>query len=159
MVIHTNPVNLQDIYKFADPDVVDLMSKMLVFNPNKRITIEDALNHPYFKDIHDNLEEEFPVDEKMDFSYETVMHDKQRDEMIYLRKLILNEYYYFKKLHSNDDKEEGSYEADTPSSYNNNNNNYRNNNNNSDKNNNNNNNSSDVVVYKNKNSCCRCIVM
>lgn len=138
MVIHTNPINLQDIYKFADPDAVDLMSKMLIFNPNKRISIDEALQHPYFKDIHDTLEEEFPIDEKMDFSYESVMHDKQRDEMIYLRKLILNEYYYFKKLHSKDNrKEEENYEPDTPSV----------------KMDNNNTSSSEVVVYKD--SCCK----
>ena len=32
---------------------VNLLSRMLVFNPNKRITIEQALKHPYMAALHD----------------------------------------------------------------------------------------------------------
>ena len=35
----------------------DLLRKMLVFNPKHRITVEDALRHPFFKDFHDSKEE------------------------------------------------------------------------------------------------------
>ena len=31
----------------AAPDAIDLMRKLLVFNPGKRITIDQALTHPY----------------------------------------------------------------------------------------------------------------
>ena len=31
------------------PNGKDLLKKMLIFNPNKRISFEEALNHPYFK--------------------------------------------------------------------------------------------------------------
>jgi len=31
---------------------MDLLKKMLTFNPSKRITIEQALKHPYLKDFH-----------------------------------------------------------------------------------------------------------
>jgi len=30
---------------------VDLMSRMLTFNPNKRISVNDALDHNYFKSL------------------------------------------------------------------------------------------------------------
>ena len=36
---------------------LDLLKKLLVINPEKRITVEDALSHPYFADLH-NPEEE-----------------------------------------------------------------------------------------------------
>lgn len=35
-----------------DDECIDLLSKMLVFNPKKRISIEDAIQHPFFKDFN-----------------------------------------------------------------------------------------------------------
>ncbi|KAF9602173.1 hypothetical protein IFM89_025473 [Coptis chinensis] len=35
------------------PGAVDLLEKMLVFDPNKRITVDEALCHPYLKSLHD----------------------------------------------------------------------------------------------------------
>ena len=44
---------LAHMYPNASPDALDLMQKLLVFNPNKRLTAEEALNHPFVKDFHD----------------------------------------------------------------------------------------------------------
>lgn len=35
-----------------DEQALDLLRKMLVFNPHNRITVEEALRHPYLKDFH-----------------------------------------------------------------------------------------------------------
>ena len=40
------------------------MKKMLVVDPSKRITIKDALEHPFLKEFHDPEDE--PVTEKLD---------------------------------------------------------------------------------------------
>jgi len=31
---------------------LDLLSKFLIFDPSKRITVEEALNHPYLSTFH-----------------------------------------------------------------------------------------------------------
>jgi serine/threonine protein kinase len=44
----------QDIFEntfdTAEKDSIDLMKKMLVANPKKRISVEDILKHPFLKD-------------------------------------------------------------------------------------------------------------
>ena len=37
----------------TDIDVLDLLSKMLVYEPDKRILPLDALTHPYFDELRD----------------------------------------------------------------------------------------------------------
>lgn len=45
------------IFKGANPDAIDLIKRMLTFDPLKRITIDEALAHPYMSQLH------FPDDE------------------------------------------------------------------------------------------------
>ena len=40
-----------------DDQALDLIRKMLVFNPKNRLTVEEALRHPYLKDFHVPQEE------------------------------------------------------------------------------------------------------
>ena len=37
---------------WPNPDAIDLLEKMLVFDPQQRITVEEALAHPYMKNLH-----------------------------------------------------------------------------------------------------------
>lgn len=48
------PKAWDEIFK-VDPDIdaLDLLSKMLVFEPDKRISAIDALTHPYFDELRD----------------------------------------------------------------------------------------------------------
>ncbi|PRQ17603.1 putative mitogen-activated protein kinase CMGC-MAPK family [Rosa chinensis] len=39
------------------PGALDLLEKMLVFDPTRRITVDEALCHPYLSSLHDNNDE------------------------------------------------------------------------------------------------------
>lgn len=39
---------LELLFSATSPDAIDLLKQLLIFNPNKRITCENALKHPYF---------------------------------------------------------------------------------------------------------------
>lgn len=41
------PKDFSSLFKGANPDAVDLIRRMLTFDPVKRITIDEALSHPY----------------------------------------------------------------------------------------------------------------
>ena len=45
------------ILKCENPNAVDLVDKMLVFNPEKRYSIEQCLNHPYLKTMREGMED------------------------------------------------------------------------------------------------------
>lgn len=45
------------LFQDPDPNAIDLLDKMLTFNPHKRVTVEDALAHPYFEHYYDPADE------------------------------------------------------------------------------------------------------
>jgi mitogen-activated protein kinase 1/3 len=53
-------VNLEDLYPASDPRGIALIYRMLEFNPNKRITAEQAIMDPYFDDIRIEEQEHYP---------------------------------------------------------------------------------------------------
>lgn len=65
---HREPVSFSERFKNVEPEAVDLLEKMLVFDPKKRITAADALAHPYLSPYHDPTDE--PVAEaKFDWNF------------------------------------------------------------------------------------------
>ncbi|KAL1746190.1 kinase-like domain-containing protein [Schizophyllum fasciatum] len=72
------------LYPHANPLAIDLLSKMLCFDPAKRISCEQALNHAYFQVWHDPADE--PVCEaKFDFGFE------EEDSIEGMKRLIIEE--------------------------------------------------------------------
>lgn len=68
-----------------DKDGLDLLRKLLAFNPENRYSVDEALNHPYLKDFHDPSEEiefngfvKIPVDENTKYSI------REYREMLYM---------------------------------------------------------------------------
>lgn len=53
----TAPVKLQTKFPDANEDAISLLKKMLILDPARRITVDEALQHPYLASLHDvNLE-------------------------------------------------------------------------------------------------------
>jgi len=48
--------DLRTVFANASPEAVDLLEKIFVFDPTKRITVDEALRHPFFERFY---EEEF----------------------------------------------------------------------------------------------------
>jgi len=47
------PKRFEDILpEYASADAIDLIGKMLEYVPRQRVTMADALNHPFFNDLH-----------------------------------------------------------------------------------------------------------
>jgi len=44
---------LSSIFLDVKPDALDLLGKLLLIDPTKRVGVEEALDHPYLKEIHD----------------------------------------------------------------------------------------------------------
>ena len=54
---HRPGVPLKEKYPGADPRAIDLLSKMLAFDPERRLTAKDALKHPYFNEVRETQKE------------------------------------------------------------------------------------------------------
>ncbi|KAJ2770053.1 MAPK protein hog1 [Coemansia nantahalensis] len=63
-----DPVPFSARFPTIDPLAVDLLEKMLVFDPRRRITAADALAHPYLESYHDEADEPVSVS-KFDWSF------------------------------------------------------------------------------------------
>ncbi|GMI92074.1 hypothetical protein like AT1G07880 [Hibiscus trionum] len=79
--------------KFPDvsPVAIDLAEKMLVFDPSKRITVDEALNHPYLSSLHEiNEEPTCPSPFIFDFEQMT-LNEEDIKELIWRESLNFNQ--------------------------------------------------------------------
>ena len=77
------------LFPQANPDALDLLDKMLAFDPSSRITVEQALKHPYLSIWHDASDEP-DCPRGFDFAFEVV------EEVPEMRKMILEEVIRFR---------------------------------------------------------------
>jgi serine/threonine protein kinase len=71
------------LFPKANPVALDLLSKLLVFNPNKRYTVEQCIGHPYFEGLH-NPDEEPLANNPFDWSFDDIELTKENiQSMIY----------------------------------------------------------------------------
>ncbi|XP_039017283.1 mitogen-activated protein kinase 3 isoform X2 [Hibiscus syriacus] len=85
--------SLAILFPNVHPLAIDLIDRMLTFDPTKRITVEEALAHPYLERLHDIADE--PVcTEPFSFEFEQQpLGEEQMKDMIYQEALALNPDY------------------------------------------------------------------
>ena len=83
--------SLNDLFPDSPSDALDLLNKLLQFNPDKRITAEEALTHPYLSKFHNPSQE-------LELTYDVVPpvdDDVQLSVAEYRTKLYEVAYYFF----------------------------------------------------------------
>ncbi|KAL4535722.1 hypothetical protein Ndes2526A_g06534 [Nannochloris sp. 'desiccata'] len=77
------PTQLQQLFPEADPRAIDLLSRLLTFDPHERITAVQALSHPYFTELHDPTDEPLvPAPLPSDPEIDTMPIVQVRDEVL-----------------------------------------------------------------------------
>lgn len=109
-------ISLKQMFPKVNDDALDLLDKMLKFEPDKRITVDQALKHKYFNDIPYEDEEKVEPVSKFDFDFDemelstTEIRDLILHEiMLYHDQKLLDEYelakeYYKKGIKPTDKK-------------------------------------------------------
>lgn len=83
--------SFQQLFPTANPDALDLLNRMLAFDPSSRITVEEALEHKYLQIWHDASDEP-ACPTTFDFAFEVV------DDVPQMRKMILEEVHNFRQI-------------------------------------------------------------
>lgn len=83
--------DLNTLYPGAGEEALDLLGRTLVFNPYFRLSVEEALAHPFFKKIR-KTEKEVASDKEIEIEFEKDTLDRKK-----LRALFLEEIEYFKE--------------------------------------------------------------
>jgi len=102
-------VSLESVFPTAPEDAIDLMKKLLKFNPADRLTVEEALEHTYVSQFH-NIDNEpvckkiitIPIDDNKKFSikeYRLKIYSDihKRKKELRKKKMLQEQLYYQKK--------------------------------------------------------------
>lgn len=78
------------VFKAHSEDAKDLLKNLLQIDPSRRITIDQALQHPYFSDYEDELEDLENCDRAFDTSFESLHNNPE-----FLKSEVLKEILSF----------------------------------------------------------------
>lgn len=77
------PLPLSEQFPGSPTEALDLMARTLSIHPQKRITVEQSLKHPFFAQLH-SPEDEPVADRPFDFSFEDEkLHRVRLQELIW----------------------------------------------------------------------------
>ncbi|KAK8233542.1 kinase-like domain-containing protein [Phyllosticta capitalensis] len=84
-------VSFQTLFRNANPDALDLLDRMLAFDPSQRVSVEEALEHRYLHIWHDASDEP-SCPTTFDFHFEVV------EDIGEMKKMILAEVQRFRQM-------------------------------------------------------------
>ena len=104
----TKKKRLRDVFPTASDDALDMIKRLLVFNPNKRLTAEQCLKHPYVAQFHNPSDEpvctkkiNIPIDDNQKFAirdYRNKLYaDIQRRRKELRKRVMSNHANYYGK--------------------------------------------------------------
>lgn len=79
------------LFRFITPEVDDFLQRSLEFNPNRRMTIAEAINHKLFDDIRHLFELNLSI------KGEPITMDLDGIEIEQIREMVLEEYRYYQQ--------------------------------------------------------------
>jgi serine/threonine protein kinase len=83
----TKRVSFEELFPGIEKDALDLMRRLLCYDPTERISAEEALEHPFFKELHQKENEPANAHiEYFEFEFEQYTLDRK-----ILRELIVDE--------------------------------------------------------------------
>lgn len=74
-VANKRPQPLTELFPNTPPKLLDLLGRMLVFNPHHRITIDEALEHPYMEPLYASDEQELASPFEFEFDRSDVSRE------------------------------------------------------------------------------------
>lgn len=87
---YMSKIPFQQLFPRANPDALDLLDRMLAFDPSQRIGVEEALEHRYLSIWHDASDEP-PCPTTFDFGFEVV------EDIVDMKHMILDEVKRFRQ--------------------------------------------------------------
>lgn len=95
MEVESN-VEFHEYFPDSSPEAIDLLSRMLKFNPNERITVQQALEHPFLRKFH-RVSEEITCPSAFDFGFEKGYGEEIPKEI--LQKDTYEDIVYYDKMY------------------------------------------------------------
>ena len=96
-LVKRTKLTCSSLFPNANPIALDLLEKMLTFNPKKRYTVDQCLSHPYFEGLHDPEQEPITTT-PFDWTFDDVELTKEN-----LQSMIYDESLYFHDEDEDDD--------------------------------------------------------
>jgi len=97
-LVPKKPRVIEAFFPKANPLAIDLLKKMMIVDYRKRITIEEALSHPYLKELH--YADDEPVRELVpnaEFEFEKYPLSLQQLKDLVYEEILLYHYGDFRK--------------------------------------------------------------
>nr|POE54348.1 mitogen-activated protein kinase spm1 [Quercus suber] len=114
---YMSKVPFQQLFPRANPDALDLLDRMLAFDPSQRIGVEEALEHRYLSIWHDASDEP-SAPTTFDFAFEVA------EDVHEMREMILEEVRLFRQSvrapqqpHHNQGAQPGQQQVPIPEGY------------------------------------------